>query len=55
MGAGRRWPGLFGSLVDGIVQSYRAHDTEKLNGGSVVVSGHHEQRIGLFAEHDRLG
>ena len=32
-----RWPGVFGSLVDGIAQSYWARYTEGLNGRSVVV------------------
>ena len=39
MCTGGGWPGLFGSLVDGIVQGYRARYAEELNGGSVVVLG----------------
>ena len=34
-----RWPGVFGSLVDGIAQSYRARYTGGLSGRSVVVFG----------------
>ena len=39
MCTGGGWPGLFGSLVDSIVQSYRARYAERFKAGSVVVLG----------------
>jgi len=48
MGAGGRWPGFFGSLVDGVVQCYRAHYAENLNGGLVRAIGTANEGVETF-------
>ena len=55
MRARGRWPGLFGSLVDGVVQGYRARYTEGIDEGSVMGPELSRVKNKLFAEHDRLG
>jgi len=48
MGTGRRWPGFFGSLIDGIVQGNRAHYAEKSNGGLVRAIGTTNEEVETF-------
>lgn len=55
MSAGRRWPGFFGSFIDGVVQRYWGHYAEELKGRLVIVLGGTKEGAGLFAKHNRLG